>query len=470
VNLPSLQAIQEERCRRDPVYFLVTFCTIYDATRGEWVPFVLWPSQEASVNFIHKNKLVVALKARQVGWSWMVLGFALWLMLFHPAATVLVFSKREEESKYLLSDLRLRGMFARLPAWIKELAGGVVDDAATSWGFGNGSVIKAFPTTAGDSYTATLAIVDEAALCPDLGRLMRSVKPTIDGGGRMILLSRANKDEPDGEFAKMYRAARAGSSPWKSCFMPWHSRPDRDAAWYEAQRQDVLQRTGSLHDLREQYPDTDDEAMERRTGSEWPDEYFGPHLYFDEWPGRAALAAFGVALDPSKGRDAKAGDYSAYVWGGLDYAGTLWVDADLQRRPSTAIVEAGVELCRTLRPDGFGVETNQFQELLANDFLRVSAQHGVTLPLYKFNNFVNKQVRIRRCGPWLAQKRLRVKAGSVGGRLLVDQLMAFGEDSKEHDDGPDALEMLTRLLTHLVQGRAASVSKGHHSGLEMVTT
>jgi len=56
-------------------------------------------------------------------------------------------------------------------------------DAARTWALANGSVARAFPTNAGDSYTATLAIVDEADLVPDLDRLMRSVKPTIDAGG-----------------------------------------------------------------------------------------------------------------------------------------------------------------------------------------------------------------------------------------------------------------------------------------------
>ena len=40
------------------------------------------------------------------------------------------------------------------------------------WQLSNGSRVLAFPTTAGDSYTASLAIVDEADLVPDLGRLM----------------------------------------------------------------------------------------------------------------------------------------------------------------------------------------------------------------------------------------------------------------------------------------------------------
>ena len=59
------------------------------------------------------------------------------------------------------------------------------------------------------------------------------------------------------------------------------------------------------------------------------------------------------------------------------------------------------------------------------------------------NNQVNKQVRIRRLTPFLAQKVFRFKSGSPGARLLVEQLRDF--PCGDHNDGPDALEMAVRL-------------------------
>src|SRR5262245_58341324 len=43
-------------------------------------------------------------------------------MTFRPAATVLLFSKREEEAIYLLVEERLRGMWRRLPGWLRVQA------------------------------------------------------------------------------------------------------------------------------------------------------------------------------------------------------------------------------------------------------------------------------------------------------------------------------------------------------------
>jgi hypothetical protein len=240
---------ETHKCRRSPAYFLDTYGRIYDATRAAWVPFRLWPEQLKTLGTIRDNRLVVILKARQLGLTWLVLGFALWLLLFHPAATVLLFSRRDDEATDLLKT-RLRGMYDRLPPWLKVRS--FVVDNDHEWELSNGSRVLAFPTTAGDSYTATLAVVDEADLVPDLGRLMAAVKPTIDGGGRMILLSRADKSRPQSVFKKIYTAAKQRLTGWVSVFLPWFARPDRDPAWYDAQRADLLHRTGSLDDLHEQ--------------------------------------------------------------------------------------------------------------------------------------------------------------------------------------------------------------------------
>ena len=86
-----------------------------------------------------------------------VLGLALWLMLFYSAATVLFLSRRDEED---LLQVRLRGLYDRLADWLK-VQSFVTDNDHVS----NGSRAPAGPR---DSQTATLIIVDEADLVPDL--------------------------------------------------------------------------------------------------------------------------------------------------------------------------------------------------------------------------------------------------------------------------------------------------------------
>jgi hypothetical protein len=268
-------------CADDPLYFVDNYCQIYDATLSAWIPFRLWTEQIEVLDALREYRLNVILKARQLGMTWLCLAYALWLMIFKPSATILLFSKRENESIYLLGDERLRGMYDRLPDWLRSPE--TAPDSAMTWCLANGSIARAFPSTAGDSYTATWALVDEADLCPDLGRLMRSVKPTIDGGGQLVLLSRADKSKPLSEFKRLYRGAKSQESPWHPIFLPWYVRPERDADWYEAQRADILHRTGSLDDLYEQYPATDTEALsarslDKRIPAPWLDQCFGERL------------------------------------------------------------------------------------------------------------------------------------------------------------------------------------------------
>ncbi len=134
------------KCSESCLYFIFNYCQIYDATRGDWIPFQLWPAQAHALRTILNNRLIVILKARQLGATWLALAFALWLALFRPAATILIFSRRDDEAIYLLSQERTRGMYARLPNFLKCRA--VLSSNDHEWTLSNGSVLRAFPTTA----------------------------------------------------------------------------------------------------------------------------------------------------------------------------------------------------------------------------------------------------------------------------------------------------------------------------------
>ncbi len=191
---------------------------------------------------------------------------------------------------------------------------------------------------------------------------------------------------------------------------------------------------------------------------EWPESYFDEHIWFDEWPQDTTIRT--IALDPSKGRDARRGDYSAYVALGIDPTGIIYVEADLARRPTPQMVADGVALCDRFRPTAFGVEANQFQELLCGEFAEEFVRQGIshTVPA-AIHNSANKLLRIRRLGPYLSQRRLRFLASSPSSHLLVNQLRDFPTGA--HDDGPDALEMALRLAEDVWQGRNSDDGIGH---------
>lgn len=192
-------------------------------------------------------------------------------------------------------------------------------------------------------------------------------------------------------------------------------------------------------------------------GTEWGSECFPASIWFDDWPKPDQLTIRVIALDPSKGRDATHGDYSALIALTRDKSGTLWVEADLARRPTPRIVEDGIEFARRFARetggplDGFGVESDVFQELLADLFIQRTKAVGFTLPIFKMTTGgTNKQVRIRRLSADITARNIRFRA-TPGTRLLVRQLEEF--PLADHDDGPDAMEQSLRLAIDLWNGR-----------------
>jgi predicted phage terminase large subunit-like protein len=191
---------------------------------------------------------------------------------------------------------------------------------------------------------------------------------------------------------------------------------------------------------------------------EFPESYFDEHIWYTTTPAppqegnKSNIVCSALALDPSKGKDSARGDYSAFVFVALSEDGTFYVDAHLERLPTSALVALGVELYRKYQPTIFCVEANQFQELLCDEFERQFANHPAlsgTPPrvgnyIYPLKNTLNKTIRIRRLEPYLSSRRLRFCASSPSCRLLVEQLRSFPVGS--HDDGPDALEMALRMV------------------------
>jgi predicted phage terminase large subunit-like protein len=165
---------------------------------------------------------------------------------------------------------------------------------------------------------------------------------------------------------------------------------------------------------------------------EFPEAYFGHHIWFKQWP--EELKTKVVALDPSKGADARVGDYSAIVLLGVDAHGVLYVEADLARRPIAQMVDDVALACARFRPNALGVEANQFQELLCDEIKRAQqARHARQIKATPITNTTNKVTRIRQLGSLLSQRRLRFLEKCRSTHLLVDQLRDF--PLGDHDDG-----------------------------------
>ena len=258
------------KCSKSVIYFVITYVHIYNATISDWIRFELWPSQRSTLRTMAESSKALVLKARQLGLSWLVLAYCLHVMIFQPPATILLFSLRKDEAIELLR--RVKGMYARLPPWMQ--ARQITEDNKTSFELSNGSRALAFPTTGGRSYTGTVAVVDEADFVPNLANFLNAVKPTIDAGGQLFLISTSDKKRPLSTFKRLFRATLKGVGDYVGIFLPWSARPDRDQAWYDSIKAEMHSQRGTNDDLYAEYPETiaqalAPETLDRRIPFEW---------------------------------------------------------------------------------------------------------------------------------------------------------------------------------------------------------
>lgn len=272
---------------------------------------------------------------------------------------------------------------------------------------------------------------------------------TDDLAGRLI--AKAAEDPTADQWDVIQLPAIAGQSP-----APYDPRSPGEALWpgkYPLKK--LLQMKASIDDY--EWAALYDQDPQAAGGVEWPAEYFGADIWFDEWPSDLKLRTIGV--DPSKGTSAKSGDYGSIIRMGLDSNGVMWVEAELERLPAEALIDTVIEAQEHFRADVIAFEANQFQELLAVGVREKALQAGFPVPVQSIINTVSKVVRIRRLGPYLRQKHFRFKANSKGTRILVKQLADFPHG--DYDDGPDAMEMALRSMIELHNGRIAGArSKG----------
>ena len=272
----------------------------------------------------------------------------------------------------------------------------------------------------------------------------------------VLCQTRWHPDDPAGRF--QVRMANGDGDRWTIISLPalftgtkTHQSDPRtqkdEALW--PRHQD----TASLLKLRELNP-RDFSALYQQdpmaAGSEWPREWFGSDVWFDEWPD-ANEGVKVVALDASKGIGAM-GDYSAFVKI-MYHKGLFYVDADMANdRNIHDIGQRALQIQKEFNPRLFGAETElqnenveQGRDPVLELLSKYAQEANVRLPLVAVRHGgIRKEVRIQRLTDWLASKAFRFKTGSVGARLLVQQLMEF--PNGEHDDAPDALEVGMRIF------------------------
>lgn len=314
-----------QRCKLSPLFFINFYVEIESSEEGNWIPFLLWPYQARLLKTLEEELRIILLKARQLGFTTLVLAYLLWRLIFYPVATIGLFSKGELEAMELLE--RLVNAYNRLPHWLQSDR--ITTNNAHLFKLSNGSWARAMSTNKGESFTFRYLFLDELDRFPNASTLIKNVKPAADAGNAQIIAgSISDKDLMKTVFKNMFKDAWAGKSDWYPVFLPWSARPDRDIAWYERIKADAISRAdgdeaGAMDEVNQQYPGSVEEALSpRKQGKRIPfihlSRVYVPMDSIDDHPG-PAIPELKVYVLPQPGRKYVMGaDPAEGVEGGSD--------------------------------------------------------------------------------------------------------------------------------------------------------
>lgn len=173
----------------------------------------------------------------------------------------------------------------------------------------------------------------------------------------------------------------------------------------------------------------------------------------------ADLTFFG-AWDPSKGKKAGRGDFSAVVTIAKDPDGIIYViDFDLKRRPVERRMYDILELHKRYNYRMFAVETAAFQYFVKDTLQAKSREKGVYIPLREDKGLTDKILRIEGLIPYVMDGTIRFRHASERTAEYnegINQLVGFNAGAK-YDDAPDALAMAFDVVKKGVFVRKALV-------------
>ena len=244
------------KCHLYPLYFMVTYGSVNDEVRGR-IPFTPYPHLVTAIELIEGNNLSIFLKARQIGFTWLMAHYAIWMALFHEGSKTIILSRSEKAANETLANSRFVWEF--LPEPLQTPLGR------------DQSGLLVFPTLHSQIRTqssteaagvgfggARLLILDEFDFHEFARQNYIEIKPMVGGGGgrKLIIGSAPNVLEPESKFKELYRQAKLQENNFAPMFMPYDVVPGRDQTWYDNEKKDY-----DVLAMVTRYPKTEQEAL-----------------------------------------------------------------------------------------------------------------------------------------------------------------------------------------------------------------
>ena len=203
---------------------------------------------------IETNKLIIGLKARQIGWTTIGVATAVHDVLFNVEHPWLFVSRTEGAAQKMLD----KAVYAyyRLPKWMRDMLPNMEQHTQSTIVFANGSRIESVPATGstgrGDAVYG--ALLDECAFMEYAEDIWGAVEPLVYGPA--MLFSTANG--MGNFFHEIWLDSERPDSVWKGIFYPWDVVLTRDDDWYDHAKASFRGREWLFY---QEYPKNPEEAF-----------------------------------------------------------------------------------------------------------------------------------------------------------------------------------------------------------------
>ena len=242
MSLSSIRDAEIEYCIENPLYFIQEYGHIENKeSLDPIIPFRLWDEQKKTVETFARDRFVIVMKARQLGFTWLALHYITWVML-RPGRTAIGISENEDKAKELIrrtADVILKYMPALIRPkeakngwtgmWYESSALKIIVHHPGK----PDSVFECFPSSpnAGRSFTADVLLFDEWAFQQFDRDIYGAAFPTINraNSGQIIGISSIKRGSL---FEELY----TGDNDYTKIFVPWYADPSRDDEWYRRTR------------------------------------------------------------------------------------------------------------------------------------------------------------------------------------------------------------------------------------------
>ena len=179
---------------------------------------------------------------------------------------------------------------------------------------------------------------------------------------------------------------------------------------------------------------------------------------FTFWVNRLGEWAFAGSCDPSLGGKNKKNDPSAILVGGFIRSSGMLdvVEASIRRRVPNIIIEDIIRLQKEYRCLRWFTSEVAFEKFFKQVLMERALERHIPVPAVGVPQIVDKELRIEFIEPYVTAGKIRFNPNHA---TLLEQLRHYGET--DHDDGPDALEMLWTGC-HAMLGSNELRSSGEH--------